>query len=102
MFASFDDVEGIDLLRWEDQQKIRKYVEGGSANANADVSAISDSDCAIEISQTSRAGCKRCNEKIAKGMVNILSDVFYFEISFQFLGSLWFISFLGLYKGICL
>ncbi len=26
---SIEDVEGIELLRWEDQQKIRKYVEGG-------------------------------------------------------------------------
>ena len=69
MFTSFDDVEGVDLLRWEDQEKIRKYLEGGSVNASSAV----DSDCAIEVSQTSRATCRRCNEKIMKGTVSILS-----------------------------
>lgn len=61
-----DDVEGIDLLRWEDQQKIRKYVEGGSIST----APVSENECAIEISQTSRAGCKRCSQKIMKGDVS--------------------------------
>lgn len=64
---SVDDVEGIDLLRWEDQQKIRKYVEGGSASTTA----VSNYECAIEVSQTSRAACRRCNQKIMKGMVRV-------------------------------
>ncbi|XP_020247159.1 poly [ADP-ribose] polymerase 1 isoform X2 [Asparagus officinalis] len=68
---SFDDVEGIDLLRWEDQQKIRKYVEDGSMQTTSTGTAIADSECAIEVSQTSRATCKRCNEKIIKGTVRI-------------------------------
>ncbi|XP_020671975.1 poly [ADP-ribose] polymerase 1 [Dendrobium catenatum] len=64
---TFDDVEGLDLLRWEDQQKIRKYVEGlTSATPNA-----SNDESTIEVSQTSRASCKRCGEKIMKGMVRI-------------------------------
>nr|1V9X_A Chain A, poly (ADP-ribose) polymerase [Arabidopsis thaliana] len=29
---SVDDVEGIESLRWEDQQKIRKYVESGAGS----------------------------------------------------------------------
>ena len=82
MFTSFDDVEGIDLLRWEDQEKIRKYVEGGSINTSSTV----DSECAIEVSQTSRATCRRCNEKIMKGTVSILSNssVKFLDIFFQF------------------
>ncbi|XP_020591217.1 poly [ADP-ribose] polymerase 1 [Phalaenopsis equestris] len=62
-----DDIEGLDLLRWEDQQKLRKYVEGlTSATPSAkDVESI------IEVSRTSRAACKRCSEKIMKGMVRI-------------------------------
>ncbi|KAL5981388.1 Poly [ADP-ribose] polymerase 1 [Asimina triloba] len=64
---SVEDVEGLDLLRWEDQQKIRKYVEGGSISSTP----IAASECAIEVSQNARAGCKRCNEKIAKGNVRV-------------------------------
>ncbi|XP_058082126.1 poly [ADP-ribose] polymerase 1 isoform X2 [Magnolia sinica] len=64
---SLDDVEGIDLLRWEDQQKIRKYVEGGSISTTP----IAANECAIEVSQNSRAACKRCNEKIMKGNVRV-------------------------------
>ncbi|KAK1284252.1 Poly [ADP-ribose] polymerase 1 [Acorus calamus] len=62
-----DDVEGLDSLRWEDQQKLRKYVEGACTNRVS----VADSDCAIEVSQTSRATCKRCSQKIMKGEVRI-------------------------------
>lgn len=66
---SVDDVEGIDLMRWEDQEKIRKYVEGGSINSSLDALP---SECAIEVSQTSRASCKHCGKKIDKGIVGYL------------------------------
>lgn len=62
-----DDVEGLDSLRWEDQQQIRKYVEGGSISATP----IAASECAIEVAQSSRAACKRCTKKIMKGEVRI-------------------------------
>lgn len=65
---AFDDVEGVDLLRWEDQQKIRKYVEGGSSTMT---STSNNDECAIEVSQTSRAACKRCNDKIMKGTIRV-------------------------------
>ncbi|GLU07733.1 hypothetical protein SLE2022_246810 [Rubroshorea leprosula] len=54
---SVDDVEGLELLRWEDQQKIRTYVESD----------------AIESSQTSGATCEHCSQKILKGKVRISS-----------------------------
>ncbi|XP_072988764.1 poly [ADP-ribose] polymerase 1 isoform X1 [Typha latifolia] len=64
---SFDDVEGIDLLRWDDQQKIRKYIDDGSSTK----AVVSNDECAIEVSQTSRATCRRCNQKIMKGTIRV-------------------------------
>lgn len=76
-----DDVEGIESLRWEDQQRIRKYVEegGGGGDDGASVSGPPSAKAAkameygIELSQTSRATCKSCSEKIMKGEVRISS-----------------------------
>ncbi|KAK4418372.1 Poly [ADP-ribose] polymerase 1 [Sesamum alatum] len=65
---SLDDVEGLELLRWEDQQKIRKYVDG-AVMSNSSASAVVE--CSIEVSQTSRATCRCCNLKIAKGEIRI-------------------------------
>ncbi|KAK6937822.1 Poly(ADP-ribose) polymerase, catalytic domain [Dillenia turbinata] len=67
---SVDDVEGLDLLRWEDQQKIRKYVEGGGPPSTSSA-PVPATGCTIEVSQTSRASCKRCSKKIVKGEVRI-------------------------------
>lgn len=64
--SSIDDVEGIELVRWEDQQKIRKYVEGSGPLAK---NTITNTECGIEVSHTSRATCKCCNQKIMKGEV---------------------------------
>ncbi|KDP21330.1 hypothetical protein JCGZ_21801 [Jatropha curcas] len=67
---SINDVEGIESLRWEDQQNIRKYVEAGvSSNAKA----VTAMEYGIEVSQTSRATCKLCSQKIMKGQVRISS-----------------------------
>lgn len=68
---SLDDVEGLESLRWEDQQKIIKYVEGGGPSNKIAVSAM---EYGIEVSQSSRATCKDCNQKIMKG------EVFYFSL----------------------
>ncbi|XP_042494663.1 poly [ADP-ribose] polymerase 1 [Macadamia integrifolia] len=65
---SLDDVEGIDLLRWEDQQKIRKYLEGG---ATSSTTGGAGDEYGVEVSQTSRATCKCCNQKITKGELRI-------------------------------
>ncbi|CAL9164864.1 poly [ADP-ribose] polymerase 1-like isoform X1 [Musa acuminata AAA Group] len=64
---SLDDVEGVDLLRWEDQKGIRKYVEDGSSTSTT----VANSECAIEVSQTSRATCRHCSQKITKGTVRV-------------------------------
>ncbi|KAG6785819.1 hypothetical protein NC652_005430 [Populus alba x Populus x berolinensis] len=76
-----DDVEGIESLRWEDQQRIRKYVEegggggndGGSGSGPPNAKAAKAMEYGIERSQTSRATCKSCSEKIMKGEVRISS-----------------------------
>ncbi|XP_010414140.1 PREDICTED: poly [ADP-ribose] polymerase 1 [Camelina sativa] len=80
---SVDDVEGIESLRWEDQEKIRKYVESGAGNSTSASTSTSTStsstannaklEYGIEVSQTSRAGCRKCSEKILKGEVRIFS-----------------------------
>ncbi|KAI4364087.1 hypothetical protein MLD38_020224 [Melastoma candidum] len=75
---SIDDVEGLESLRWDDQQKIRKYVEGGGSlskeeSGPAPARASTPSESTVEVSSTSRASCKHCGEKITKGEVRISS-----------------------------
>ncbi|KAK6141623.1 hypothetical protein DH2020_024626 [Rehmannia glutinosa] len=65
---SVDDVEGLELLRWEDQQKIRKYVDS-AVSSNSSASPVVE--CGVEVSQTSRATCRGCNQKILKGEIRI-------------------------------
>ncbi|KAI3806057.1 hypothetical protein L1987_21948 [Smallanthus sonchifolius] len=67
---SCDDVEGIETLRWEDQQKIRQYVESGGIGSSS-AAAPAANKCAIEVSKTARATCKICSEKILTGEVRI-------------------------------
>lgn len=71
-----DDVENLESLRWEDQQKIRKYIESGSGSGGSSSAAtksgskaVKDTECGIEVSQTSRATCRSCSQKIIKGEV---------------------------------
>ncbi|KAK9206560.1 hypothetical protein WN943_016839 [Citrus x changshan-huyou] len=68
---SLDDVEGIESLRWEDQQKIRKYVEEGVGSGSSSKSNVTAAEYGIEVSQTSRAICRHCSKKIMKGEVRI-------------------------------
>ncbi|GAY63839.1 hypothetical protein CUMW_228920 [Citrus unshiu] len=68
---SLDDVEGIESLRWEDQQKIRKYVEQGVGSGSSSKSNVTSAEYGIEVSQTSRATCRHCSKKIMKGEVRI-------------------------------
>ncbi|KFK31229.1 hypothetical protein AALP_AA6G085200 [Arabis alpina] len=77
---SVDDVESLESLRWEDQQKIRKYVEFGagnstsaSKNTGSSSSGNAKLEYGIEVSQTSRAGCRKCSDKILKEEVRIFS-----------------------------
>ncbi|KAL6871445.1 hypothetical protein ACP4OV_014274 [Aristida adscensionis] len=70
-----DDVQGIDALRWDDQERIRKYVGSASAATSSATAASSTTaipeKCSIEVAQSARASCRRCSEKITKGMVRV-------------------------------
>ncbi|CAI9107673.1 OLC1v1007086C1 [Oldenlandia corymbosa var. corymbosa] len=69
---SADDVAGLELLRWGDQQRIRNYVEGdGSSNNSAKAPALTVSAIGIDISPAARSSCKHCGQKIKKGLVRI-------------------------------
>lgn len=70
---SVDDVEGMESLRWEDQQSIRAYVEGSAASSSENAVSGSAMEHSIEASQSSRAACKGCGQKIVKGEVRISS-----------------------------
>ncbi|XVF21621.1 hypothetical protein REPUB_Repub12eG0106200 [Reevesia pubescens] len=69
---SIDDVEGIESLRWEDQQRIRNYVEA-AVLSNASADAPTAMEYAVEVSKTSRATCKQCSLKIMSGEVRVSS-----------------------------
>ncbi|GFP96805.1 poly [ADP-ribose] polymerase 1 [Phtheirospermum japonicum] len=68
---SVDDVEGLEVLRWEDQQKIRKYVDGAAVPVSSSSSPPADVECGVEVSQTSRATCRCCSQKIMKGEIRV-------------------------------
>lgn len=70
---SVEDVENIESLRRDDQQKIRKYIESGdgTSTSKSNSSAAEDTEYGIEVSQTSRATCRDCGQKIIKGEVRI-------------------------------
>lgn len=70
------DIEGLDNLRWEDQKKLRAYVDGAALGAVAEPTNDGvDGEYAIEIAKSSRAACKSCNEKIEKGQVRVSTMV---------------------------
>lgn len=64
-----DDVEGLESLRWDDQQKIRKYVEDAAVSSST---AAQNVECGVEVSPSARATCRSCNQKIPKGEVRCL------------------------------
>lgn len=71
--VSAEDVEGLDALRWEDQQMIRDYAEagggGGGGSAVAQIKSGGNAVYGVEVAQASRATCKHCSQKIMKGEV---------------------------------
>ncbi|KAL2609830.1 hypothetical protein R1flu_028403 [Riccia fluitans] len=77
---SLDDIEGVDDIRWEDSQKLKKYVEGGGGKGSVVKEEDEDADgsedpgsgeYACENAKSGRATCKSCNEKISKGEVRM-------------------------------
>lgn len=62
-FQALHEVEGVDGLRWKDQEIILNYI-GGPGSTN---------EFAIENAKSSHATCKSCNAKIVYGEVRISS-----------------------------
>ncbi|KAH7415504.1 hypothetical protein KP509_14G048900 [Ceratopteris richardii] len=61
---SVDDVENLDSLRWEDQQRVREYVGNSGPNETGkSTEGDGDGEYAIEVAKSSRSTCKSCNEK---------------------------------------
>ncbi|EGD73288.1 hypothetical protein PTSG_05004 [Salpingoeca rosetta] len=68
--SSTTDIEGFELLRLEDQKKIKdklaKAAAGGSGDASSD-----NADLTMEYAKSSRAACRKCEEKINKGELRL-------------------------------
>lgn len=79
-FSSIDEIEGVESLRWEDQQKIRKYIDGNGVVSDAGAATRAPAAYGIEVSQTSRAACKRCSQKIIKGEVGMTFHYQFFKL----------------------
>ncbi|KAI5063068.1 hypothetical protein GOP47_0021615 [Adiantum capillus-veneris] len=72
-----EDIEGIDNLRWDDQQKVRAYFENSAPSCGGDsAKGVADGDYAIEATKSSQAACKSCNEKIEKGQYDVKHGVY--------------------------
>ncbi|XP_044292076.1 poly [ADP-ribose] polymerase 1 [Varanus komodoensis] len=76
--VSHADVEGFSELRWEDQEKIKKSIESGSAGTGKSVEQEESSkgekslhDFAVEYAKSNRSSCKGCKQKIEKGQIRI-------------------------------
>lgn len=67
------EVEGVDQLRWKDQERILKYIGGRGQGTSGSTTDHSSNEFSIENCKSSHATCKSCNEKIVKGKVRISS-----------------------------
>lgn len=72
-FQALHEVEGVDELRWKDQERIIKYIGGPGQGSGGSTPDRSSNEFAIENAKSSHATCKSCNAKIVKGEVRISS-----------------------------
>ncbi|CAF3945326.1 unnamed protein product, partial [Rotaria sp. Silwood1] len=60
-------IKGFDNLRWDDQEKIRKKIDGTSKNESNDKSGETESDSKnfnAEYARSNRSTCHGCNIRI--------------------------------------
>ena len=78
---SIGDIEGLDSLRWEDQQKIRKYVQGeaqtfeddgGGGGGGGGAEDEEGGEFVVEYAKSNRSTCRGCETKINKDEVTAL------------------------------
>ncbi|XP_029966946.1 poly [ADP-ribose] polymerase 1 [Salarias fasciatus] len=71
------DIAGYSLLRWEDQQKVKKAIEGGGATTGkGDQKSGAGggktlNDFAVEYAKSNRSTCKGCEQKIEKDQIRV-------------------------------
>ncbi|CAF3453140.1 unnamed protein product [Rotaria sp. Silwood2] len=71
-------IKGFDNLRWDDQEIIRKRIEGTSKNESNNKSEESESDSKnfnAEYARSNRSTCHGCNNKIEKDLVRLSKKV---------------------------
>lgn len=73
--TSTSEIANFNNLRWEDQEKVKKLLAGGSGDVsnakNGSTSSSGNSDFSVEYAKSNRSTCKGCGEKIAKDEVRI-------------------------------
>ncbi|XP_023662803.1 poly [ADP-ribose] polymerase 1 [Paramormyrops kingsleyae] len=71
------DISGFSDLRWEDQEKVKKAIEGGGATGGkADQKGGTKgektlNDFAVEYAKSNRSTCKGCEQKIEKDQIRV-------------------------------
>uniref|UniRef100_A0A7N8XN19 Poly [ADP-ribose] polymerase n=1 Tax=Mastacembelus armatus TaxID=205130 RepID=A0A7N8XN19_9TELE len=71
------DIAGFSVLRWEDQEKVKKAIEsGGAAEGKGDQKSgakgeKSLNDFAVEYAKSNRSTCKGCEQKIEKDQIRV-------------------------------
>ncbi|XP_061603098.1 poly [ADP-ribose] polymerase 1 [Cololabis saira] len=72
------DIAGFSDLRWEDQEKVKKAIEGGGASGGGKGDQKSAAkgektlnDFAVEYAKSNRSTCKGCEQKIEKDQIRV-------------------------------
>ncbi|CAF0764637.1 unnamed protein product [Rotaria sordida] len=71
-------IKGFDNLRWDDQEKIRKKIDGTSKDESKDKSDEAEGDSknfSAEYARSNRSTCHGCNSKIEKDLVRLSRKV---------------------------
>ncbi|XP_075147424.1 poly [ADP-ribose] polymerase-like isoform X2 [Haematobia irritans] len=98
---SVGDIQNLENIRYDDQERIQKKVEecisvveaAGSSKTSkkrskAEISALSD--FSIEYAKSGRAGCRGCDLKILKDQIRVRKTVYDTEIGMKYGGqALW-------------
>ncbi|KAG7461078.1 hypothetical protein MATL_G00206140 [Megalops atlanticus] len=71
------DISGFSVLRWEDQEKVKKAMESGGSTAGkgeqkgAAKGEKTLNDFAVEYAKSNRSTCKGCDQKIEKDQIRV-------------------------------
>jgi len=81
---TIDDIGKFHNLRWDDQEKIRAQVErngsvgtNGKSSSNAKLVSKSLADFVVQYALSNRSKCRKCEEKIEKVKLELLTVYLY-------------------------